>query len=375
MALSNGLLAAQGLFDGLKTGLLTYRDIKKQQHDDALNEQKMGFEAARSGYEFNPDAARSGEGQIYTPTEATQQSQRAGLLKSQFEQSEYERKAKANTPEERAKSRLAVQGLLNKVKPGLGDTVPENTDVDYGDIIKGVVSGTYGAQGRGSGFDFRDKQFAERTHNQLMARLDRDPTLKAQFGQLRGMDNAAQLVTNAAREGKPITTQQFQDFQQSVLANLGQKGVQAVGERNAKYFDSLGLRGTAMIQLLTGQPQDIGKDNPLYQHVHDLARWETENVRSQIQDQIDGLTAGAGYIYDENPKLKRDLDRKIQALMKKTNTRNYQPESAPPQGLIPQGGAAPQGAQLKPEDQQAIQWAKSNPNDPRSKKILSLHGM
>lgn len=31
--------------------------------------------------------------------------------------------------------------------------------------------------------------------------------------------------------------------------------------------------------------------------------------------------------------------------------------------------------QISPEDQQAIQWAKQNPNDPRAKQIMSLHGM
>ena len=32
-------------------------------------------------------------------------------------------------------------------------------------------------------------------------------------------------------------------------------------------------------------------------------------------------------------------------------------------------------AQISPKDQQAIDWAKSNPDDPRAKKILSMHGM
>lgn len=39
------------------------------------------------------------------------------------------------------------------------------------------------------------------------------------------------------------------------------------------------------------------------------------------------------------------------------------------------GAGASSPAALSPEDQQAISWAKANPNDSRAQKILSLHGM
>ena len=32
-------------------------------------------------------------------------------------------------------------------------------------------------------------------------------------------------------------------------------------------------------------------------------------------------------------------------------------------------------AQLSDQDKQAIEWANKNPNDPRAKQILTLHGM
>ena len=41
-------------------------------------------------------------------------------------------------------------------------------------------------------------------------------------------------------------------------------------------------------------------------------------------------------------------------------------------GFIKSAEAAPI---INPKDQQAIDWANSNPNDPRAKKILQLHGM
>ena len=40
-----------------------------------------------------------------------------------------------------------------------------------------------------------------------------------------------------------------------------------------------------------------------------------------------------------------------------------------------QGSQNPSPAQIAPEDQEAIDWAKSNPNDPRAQKILQLHGI
>lgn len=211
------------------------------------------------------------------------------------------------------------------------------------DRINQLKAAEIAAKGRGerqgSGFEFRDKQFAERTHNQVMNLIDRDPTLKQQFTQIRNLDNAGQLVANAAKEGKPITKQQFEDFQQAVISNLGTKGQQAVHERNSKYFTSLGINGEAFLQFVTGVPQNIGVDNPLYKHVADLAHWEVQNVQGQIQDQIDVLTAGRGYIYDENPKLKADLQNKINALTKKSKTRNF--ETPTGGNTVPNSGPKP----------------------------------
>jgi hypothetical protein len=42
---------------------------------------------------------------------------------------------------------------------------------------------------------------------------------------------------------------------------------------------------------------------------------------------------------------------------------------------LSQGAGAPPASPLQPQDQQAIQWAQSNPNDPRSAQILKLHGI
>lgn len=45
-------------------------------------------------------------------------------------------------------------------------------------------------------------------------------------------------------------------------------------------------------------------------------------------------------------------------------------------GLLPQGiGTSAQATQQHPQDQQAIQWAKQNPKDPRAKTILQLNGV
>jgi hypothetical protein len=366
--LSTGAMIAQGLAEGLKQGLLTYNDVKKQQRDedkqlrdDNFRRTNMGLLAREHGLVLNPDS--TGPDDQFMPTETQRAKEAQALADAQ------RGVQSSDATSDYSKARRGLYGGLLKASGG-NVAIPDNMSADElakDPILGAAVTGGYGLQraqaaaaGRGQGreesYGFRDKQLAQRTHNQLMARLDRDPTLKAQFGQLRGMDNAAQLVTRAVEEGKPITRQQFEDFQQSVIANLGQKGVQAVGERNSKYFDSLGIRGDAALQLLTGVPQDIGKDHPLYQHVHDLARWETENVRSQIQDQIDGVTAGLGYIYDENPSLKNALDQKIKALMKKTNTRNFGGAESP-KGLIqpdaPAGKTTP--AALPPEERARIE--------------------
>lgn len=50
------------------------------------------------------------------------------------------------------------------------------------------------------------------------------------------------------------------------------------------------------------------------------------------------------------------------------------PRAPLPSTGLPTGGNTPP-PQLSPQDQQAVDWAKGNPNDPRAQRILKLHGM
>lgn len=187
-----------------------------------------------------------------------------------------------------------------------------------------IVAGGRAAGAAATG-DRGDRRLHERMHAGVIKKLDSDPALRNQFTQLTNMQNAGAAVEQAVAEGKPITRAQFQEFQQGVIGALGQKGQQSVHERNAKYLDSLGMRGNEAIQVLTGVPQDIGKDNPLYQHVRDLARWESNNVSNQIKENVDTLTEGFGYIYDDpkNSDLKASLQKKIDSISKKAANRRF----------------------------------------------------
>lgn len=178
--------------------------------------------------------------------------------------------------------------------------------------------------------NMRKSQFEERQYSNVLNKIDKDPILKAKMQALQTIDSSAQLVAKAREEGKPVSKQQFEELQQGIISSLGQKGIQVGSERAAKMFESAGIDAKAAFQFLLGTPIDIGKDNPLYNHVMDLARWESDISRQQMDDHLNRLTAGNGYIFDKRPDLKAGLLEKLGAFKKEVQTTNFKPGAGDP---------------------------------------------
>lgn len=164
----------------------------------------------------------------------------------------------------------------------------------------------------------------EAQYRSLIDKIDKDPTIKNQFSQLRNLDNAAALV----EKSDVVTPQQFHDFQQAVLSNLGIKGQQAVGEREEKYFNDLGLKGDKVVQFLKMTPVSIGKNNPFLVHLKDLARYEVQNSQGQIKQNLDAIGAGYDYLWSRRPDLRRGFESKIDAYAAKTKTKYLETEKS-----------------------------------------------
>lgn len=304
---STGLLALGGLGQGLASGVETYMKVRDQQeqkrkNDAAIAQQQAtgllqkantAIDARKAGVDFNPDTGEVTESDYG-------KAQRQGLLAKAGLDAE---KETATTEELKARKAL-TEKQTEKTQHDI-DKPPKDPNATY---------------------EFRDAQLAKRLHAKVIDKIDRDPMLRQQLGQITNLRNAASLAENAVKEGKPITKQQFADLQQSVISSLGIKGQGSVGEREEKLFTSAGINGKAALQFLTGKPQDIGRNNPLYGHVKDLARWASDNASRQYSEQLENLTAGNDYIYDDNPVLKASLNKKIAQLNKVAKNRQFTDE-------------------------------------------------
>lgn len=293
-------MALAGIGQGLSEGVKSYENVRDANEKKREKDAQLGLMGQKQGLIYNADAGSFDKGPGYD----------------------------AKSPESVA-ARNRTRGLLNAIKPGVGDDAItddwtardiEDKQSHLNEFIKARTQ-----KDPNAAFSFRDHQLAEREHSKLMGRIDRDPTLKQQLGAISNVRNATALTENAVNEGKPITKQQFADLQQTVLRNLGISGVQSFNERHAKELNSLGINADAAIQFLSGTPQDIGKDNPLYKHVKDMARWQSGSLEKQYQEQVANLTAGNEWIYEDpaNKRLKAAFDNKINQLTKTVKGRAY----------------------------------------------------
>lgn len=163
-----------------------------------------------------------------------------------------------------------------------------------------------------------DDKFAFRAHKGVVDALNNNKALANELGQLRTLDNAYSGIINA----QSVSPQQVDEFQQAVVKSLSITGTSGVHEREKRLFDNLNMELARKAQYWGGDISKIPKDDPVIQHIKDLAQIMAKNTQEQLKDQIDTLTEGYGSsVYQTHPKLKADLDRKIEAIYKQSQTR------------------------------------------------------
>jgi hypothetical protein len=242
-----------------------------------------------------------------------------------------------------------------------------------------LVKGEQAAKARQTGFDVRDNQLQERqdfaAHQRVLAKLKGDPQMIKRLGQYQNLSNALNNVVAADN----LTPQQIDEFQQSVRANIGAGGG-GVGEREHTYLNSLGLNAERFKQFVTGDPAQIAQDDKLVTHIKQLARLEQQNITNQMDKRINVLTAGNKSIYDRRPDYKSDLQDVISAAKDQftqeepPSVATHSPATSSDVGIPGVSSAKASNIKPHPQDSVAVQWAKANPKDPRSAKILMMNG-
>lgn len=188
------------------------------------------------------------------------------------------------------------------------------------------------------------------------------------------------------REARKIENEKKKGLQEAAITDFevadpnvipSSKDAEEVKKLNAanKTFVQIGERASAkLLELDPKKPVEFAKGyKQLIQDVTEMRLQAKELANLGVLNGPDlklvdetlgsvGLTDLAVYGREEAAnRIKNAIATANQKLSNVAAGRGYKPKAAPQK-------------QADPEDQAAINWAKSNPNDPRAKQILQLHG-
>lgn len=161
----------------------------------------------------------------------------------------------------------------------------------------------------------------ERIHANVVKKIASDPIMRGKITQYQNLSSALSNFENAEHP----TAQSFDELQQAVRANLGIKGQSAVGEREHTTMNSLGLNASRWTQFLTGNPQDIEKNEGFAKHMKDLVKLERQNIEGQMNKRLNTLGAGHASMYKRRQDLRDDLLGAIDAAGGEVGTQPGQP--------------------------------------------------
>lgn len=326
-----GLLG--GLGEGLKEGVKTYLGVKERNEDNRRQKQALAMQAMNQGYQYNPQTDE------FTPSQ--------GLLdKKQLEASQNKTALEELDPTSEAYKKQAgyYKNLLNQIEPGAGDKivtegVPLSDLKDKSGLLGNYITSVGKEKAlqaslnkQNEQMSFRDQQLQERNdfraHQQVLNKVKSDKTLNDSVIKAQNLTNA---ISNVEKTGV-ITPQDMADMQALAVANMGVGGQSSASERAERYAKTMGIKASEALQFLTGQPQSIGMNNPLFNRYKEIMRLETENFKDRAAKRIDALTSGNKSVYKRNPELASDLDEIKQNITGQLpGGGNYQ--AAPP-GLI-----------------------------------------
>lgn len=186
-------------------------------------------------------------------------------------------------------------------------------------------------------------QMADDQANKAASDVDKDPLLKQYSGQVGQIGKAMGILNSPGALTHQTASELAQDMG-TILANGRAAGLEQSNKQ--EYSSAQGALAQAQ-QWLTGHPQDALPEE-LRQNLREQFQRLNGAVNQQMSVRATQLKVGRGY--RNNPSAQQALDAKVQS---------YQ---APAQ-QAPQSG-------LDPDDQQALQWAKSNPGNPKAVQIL-----
>lgn len=149
-------------------------------------------------------------------------------------------------------------------------------------------------------------------HQQLMQTLQKDVVSRQQLQGYNTLSNAMAMITNTNQ----LTPQQLSEAQRKIMQamSLSGNGTTIGDERAQMYLKDIGQDADRVIQYFSGKPVNIKKDDPIVQHIRNMAMIEQENLHNQRNNLIDAIIPGYSWIYEGQwPDLNRSLDAGVTA--------------------------------------------------------------
>lgn len=150
---------------------------------------------------------------------------------------------------------------------------------------------------------------------------------------IKGLQTSYQNLENAERNFREggMSPQEFVELQQAVRSNLGLKGTSGVHERDATRLTSFGLNAATFHQFLTGNLQDVNKQNPGFvDQILKVTNLEKQNKFAQAKKIMDARALGHATFYSKNPELKNDYTNSQKAILGQFSTPSDHSVSADP---------------------------------------------
>jgi len=166
---------------------------------------------------------------------------------------------------------------------------------------------------------------------------------------------------------------QTRELASSVAALLTSGNQTAVSQINELVPHTLKGSGASIAEWFTGNPTGLQQQSFIKMFVDTAEREKQTAVRQVAQAQIKKAYSTHHKLLEKSPDdFYTILSRGSGLDTDELKAIEAQPGFAKGKYDLP--GSAPK-QEISSEDKQAIDWAKSNPSDPRAKKILEMHGM
>lgn len=419
--MDDGLLL--GLAQGVQGAFQGYRDASSFAMDQAMKKKRMEIEDQQLQMQkennqmsrFAQGVQLGDQGQMeYTPEMKTQKALQAATAQEGLAEKGYEMDATGQVhPTELGT--LKQQSLLGSARQSADSSNPESkTSAQYRTVTRGVlkasgldpsmitddmsasdiekmsekgllgktVTGVYGERGRQAMADAMMKRAELSNQNRVVS--NQSSANRQYSTEMKPFENTMQQadrsmeIANKISAGELKSTSQLRSDLSSALASMMNNGKPAtVFGMSHQDFDSLWGRMQKAYGMVSGTTPDTMTNAQLNQLKLDIGALRNEYAK---QHEIAYKSFREGL----HPSVVNPLDNRYKTFRKSkglnTDLEDQGAIANEPTSMLPAKQAAAPGPQAAPspphpQDNQAIQWAKQNMNDPRAQAILKANGM